>query len=63
MLKEAISIGEQMLNTNKKNMDGALLHNLAIAYSKLGTSQKLYTFSKKLLKYTKKNLGNVIYTI
>ena len=54
MLKEAISIGEQMLNTNKKNMDGALLHNLAIAYSKTGNVPKAIHLLEKLLKYTKR---------
>ncbi len=54
-----------MLNTNKKNMDGALLHNLAIAYSKTGNVPKAHTPSRKKLPeiYKKKNLGNVIYTI
>lgn len=57
MLKEAISIGEQMLNTNKKNMDGALLHNLAIAYSKTGNVPKAIHLLEKTSEIYKKEFG------
>lgn len=55
MLKEAISIGEYVLNTTR-NTDGVLLHNLATAYSMAGDIPKaIYLLERASEIYKKKS--------